>query len=478
MKRFIKGISTLLVVALLAACTPAGTTPDPTPTPEATPEATPTATPAPTPAAGAGATPTGEWSPADEGDITISVSWWGVDARADAYEAAFDIFRARYPNVTITTDWGAFGGHLDNLIIQLGAGTEPDLMQVNYAWVHSLAPDGNNVFLDLNTVSNILDLSEWTGRDLAFMRVGYQIAAVPHGMNGRVVVYNRLMMEEFGLSSFPQTVEQLIEVGARIAEGNNLNMDMGQNRHILANLDNLLFDLSILTWLYAATENTLQSGGQMLHTVQQVQAVFDVVGELQASGAVQNPLQEPTGNFVNHNDPLWTEGRAGGALVWVSDVQNFMNTFGEPGDENWGDLGVAILPIPEGGRYITMQRPSLGHAISANTQHPEVVAYLLNFLYTDEEAILAIGNTLGVPFSRTAEAVAIANDIILQPQMEGMEILGWAMGVIDEYFEDPRLRNPRLAIYEEFRHGAIDSATAAQRFISEQQAALDAVFSE
>ncbi|MDR2183422.1 MAG: ABC transporter substrate-binding protein [Clostridiales bacterium] len=469
MKRFVKGIGALVVVAFLAACGAAA--PDEPAAPDATP-APPAATPAPI------APVDEDWTPAAAGDVTINVSWWGVDARANAYEAAFDVFRARYPNVTINTDWGAFGGHLDNIIIQLGAGTEPDLMQVNYAWVHSLAPDGNNVFLDLNTVSHILDLSEWTDSDLAFMTVGGELAGVPHGMNGRIVVYNRLLMEEFGLPTFPATIEELLAVGEQVSVGNNLNMDLGENRYILSNLDNLLFDLSILTWLYATTGNTLQAEGQMLHTVDQVAAVFDIVGQLQETGTVQNPFQEPgVGNFMNHNDPLWTEGRAGGALVWVSDVQNFMSTFIEEGDQNWGDLGIAPLPLPAGASPVTMQRPSLGHAISRNTQHPEVVAYLLNFLYTDEAAILAIDNTLGVPFSRTAEAVAIANDIILPPQLEGMEILGRAMGIIDEYFEDPRLRNPRLDIFEEFRHGVIDSQTAAQRFVSEQQSALDAVFS-
>ena len=465
MKKVFKVLSVVALAGFIAACSP--TEPEPTTPPEVT-------TPAPAPEVPD--VPEG-WTPADAGDVTINFSWWGVESRAEAMEAAFDIFMERYPNITISGDWGGFAGHLDNLILQLATDVEPDIMQVNYAWVHSLAPDGNNVFLDLNTVSHILDLSEWTSGDLSFMNVGNELAGVPHGMNGRVVVYNRLLLEEFGLSTFPATVEDLIAFGEQVSVGNNLNMDLGENRFALANLDNLLFDLSILTWLQATTGNTLQGGGQMFHTEEEVAAIFDLVYELQATGTVQNPMQETAG-FPNHNDPIWTEGRAGGALVWVSDVNNFKNTFLVEGDEHWDDLGVAPLPVPAGTSQVTMQRPSLGHAISRNTAHPEVAAYLLNFLYTDEDAIRAIGSTLGVPFSSTAAEITWGEGIVSEPQIEGMYILAQSVGIIDEYFEDPRLRNPRQGIFEDFRHGNIDSATAASRFISEQQSALDEIFSE
>ncbi|MCL1996805.1 MAG: extracellular solute-binding protein [Defluviitaleaceae bacterium] len=467
MKKLIKVLPIMLLAGFVfAAC--AAPAPEPVVTPPAVVEPPPPPPVVETP---------GEWTPADAGNVTINFSWWGVEARAEAMEAAFDIFMARYPNVTIAGDWGPFGGHLDSLILQLATGEEPDIMQVNYAWVHSLAPDGNNVFFDINAVSDIVDLSEWTSGDLSFMNVGGELAGVPHGMNGRIVVYNRLLLEEFGLDTFPATVEELIAFGEQVSVGNNLGMDLGDNRYALANLDNLLFDLSILTWLYATTGNPLQQGGQMLHTEEQVAAIFDLVYELQATGTVQNPLQETAG-FPNHNDPVWTSGRAGGALVWVSDVNNFKNTFLVEGSDHWEDLGVAPLPVPAGTSPVTMQRPSLGHAISRNTSHPEVAAYLLNFLYTDPDAIRAIGATLGVPFSRTAAEITWGEGIVSDPQIEGMEILAVAVGVIDEYFEDPRLREPRQGIFGEFRHGTIDSATAAARFVNEQQSALDTIFSE
>ena len=416
------------------------------------------------------------WTPALEGDVTINVSWWGVESRADAMEEAFNIFMERYPNVNIVGDWGAFGGHLDNLTLQLATGVEPDLMQVNYAWVHSLSPDGNNVFLDLNTVDHILDLSEWQQGDLDFMNVGGELAGVPHGMNGRVIVYNRLLLEEFGLSEFPQTIEELIAFGEQVSAGNNTNIALDTNRFALANLDNLLFDLSMLTWLYEVSQNPLQRGGQMLHTEEQVREIFELVGTLQETGTVQNTLQEEPG-FPNHNDPLWTSGRAGGALVWVSDVNNFKNTFLVEGEAHWEDLGVAPLPSLTG-NSVTMQRPSLGHAISRNTNHPEVVAYLLNFLYTDPAAIRALGATLGVPFSRTAADITWNEGIVSEPQIEGMYILANSVGVIDEYFEDPRLRGPRQDILVDFRLGNIDAETAASRFINEQQFALNSILTD
>ena len=450
-------ISAVLVGAFMTAC---AQTPAPTAPTQETPSAqTPNAeTSSGVPEAIANGTP-----------VELRVAWWGNDARAEAMEAAIDIFTDRYPSVTVNIEHGVWGGGAwtENMITQLAGGVEADIMQVNYAWIHSFGR-GQNVFLDLNTVSDYIDLSEWTADELNFMTTGGELAAVPHGMNGRVMIYNHQMLEEFGLDSFPTTIEELVAYGELVAANNNA-VDDGSNRYAFLPIGPETLDIVILTMLYNHTGRTMQENGQMLHTVEEVQYVFDQLGWLQDTNTI--PTFHQMDPIQNESNPTWTAGNGGAAFEWVSNIFVVGSTFG--GGDRLDDLGIAPLPS-FGGTQATMQRPSLGHAISRNTNHPEVAAYLLNFLYTDEDALMAIGSTLGIPFPRTASEVAEREGIIAGHQALGLEILETGtMGVMDPLFEDAALRQPRFAIIEAFRSESIDSATAAQRFINEQQAALN-----
>ena len=39
--------------------------------------------------------------------IELSISWWGGDSRHEAYQKALEAFQQKYPNITVTTNYGA-----------------------------------------------------------------------------------------------------------------------------------------------------------------------------------------------------------------------------------------------------------------------------------------------------------------------------------------------------------------------------------
>jgi len=462
MKKFMVGLGALTIALALTAC--GGNDPaPPTPPPAVEQQAQP-------PSDGGG--DTGAFIPNDGNPATINISWWGNEARAEAMENALDIYRARYPHITINSNFGAFGGWLDALTTQLTGNTEPDIMQVNYAWIHSFGRH-ENAFLDLNTVSHIIDLTQWTPDMLNFMTVHGEVAGVPHGMNGRIMVYNRPLLQEAGFNQFPRTFDELLELGTILAEGNT-NLDLGNNTYAFLNLGQEAMDIIMLQMLYNMTGRGLQTNGQINYTVEEVAAVFDIVGQWRDANVFptfdqQDPVQ-------NESNPVWTSGRAGSSFEWVSNAYNqFAATFLDGGHSD--QLGIAVFPNADGNNPATMQRPSLGHAISRNSSHPEVAAHILNFLYTDEAALVALGTQLGVPVSSEAARIAQRDGTVSGMIAEGMDILNnGRMGVMDAFFEDPALRQPRFAIVEAFRMGIINSTEAAERYVNEQQAALNQIF--
>jgi oligogalacturonide transport system substrate-binding protein len=405
------------------------------------------------------------------GPTSIRVSWWGGDGRHALVNEALDLFESRYPNITVNREYGAFGGFLERLITDLSAGTTPDITQSNYSWLHTLGL-GTNVFLDLRTVSDIIDITEFEQgivNLLPFVTTSDgQVAAAPHGITGRVVLYNRHMLAEHNLTSFPATIEELIAYGEAVSAGNSAVDVDSTNTYALWPIGPETFDIIFLSWLYNHTGRNLQHNGQILHTIDEVEQAFQLMGRLIESGVVPSFDQWETPRDATN--PVWMTGRAGSAFEWVGNVFLAGGNFMEGDLDN---LGVALLPpMVDGDRQAIMQRPSLTHAIASTTANPELAAYLLNFLYTDQEALLILGSAFGVPLTRTAGALAEAEGLIEGLMLEGFHLLNDNFGEMCELFEDPNLRPARLHALESFWLGETDARQSAELWVNNQQAEL------
>ena len=406
----------------------------------------------------------------DDEQITLTMSWWGGDSRHEAVQAALDIFMERYPHITVDTQFGAFGGYLDSLILQLSGNTTPDIVQSNFSWIHTLG-GGQNVFLDLNEVSHIIDFSEW-GDLLEFARTADgEIAAVPHGMTGRVMIYNRPLLDEFGVATFPQTFDELIALGERVSAANTA-IDTGENRYIFFPFDDVATDIMLLTMLYNETGRVIVQNYQIQYSIDEVEQMFNILGRMIDSGTI--PSWEQSEAPFDATNPVWMQGRGGSAFEWVGNIFLAGNNFAA--HDGVYSLGVALLPaVAPGAGQAIMQRPSLVHAISRTTNHPEEAALLLNFLYTDEEALVALGNEFGIPLSRSAAAISAREGNTVGLQLEGLHLLEAYVGDMGAYFEDPNLRPPRLHAIEGLRTGHMTARQAAEYWVNQQQVELNAM---
>ena len=75
----------------------------------------------------------GQKAEASSGEkVTIRFSWWGSDTRHEATLKVMDMYMEKHPNVTIEGEYGAFDSFYQKLQTQLGGGTEPDIISVDY----------------------------------------------------------------------------------------------------------------------------------------------------------------------------------------------------------------------------------------------------------------------------------------------------------------------------------------------------------
>ena len=88
-----------------------------------------------------------------QGPVTLRFLWWGGSDRHARTLKALQAFEAGHPGVRVKAEYMGFNGYLEKLTTQMVGGTEPDLLQINWAWLAMFSRQGTG-FLDL---TNLVD---------------------------------------------------------------------------------------------------------------------------------------------------------------------------------------------------------------------------------------------------------------------------------------------------------------------------------
>ena len=95
------------------------------------------------------------------GDVTIKFCWWGGDSRHEATEKAVDAFMAKYPDIKVECEYGAWTGWEEKQSLAIQGGNAADVMQINWNWITSYSGNGTN-FANLEDYSDVLDLTQFS----------------------------------------------------------------------------------------------------------------------------------------------------------------------------------------------------------------------------------------------------------------------------------------------------------------------------
>lgn len=398
--------------------------------------------------------------------VTLRFSWWGSQARHDAMRAIVDRYMALHENVQIEVEYGAFEGWEQKLLRQITSGNAPDIMQVDYNWVHSFGK-GQNIFYDMHTLDSMLHLSDFESQLLSAMEVNGQLAAVPFGKTARMNLYSKALFDSYGLDC-PDTYDDFLAAGRIISAGNeDIDVD---NHYVLTNIGKATVDYFIAQMLYNNTGKPMQIGGTVAYTVDEVATVLEMYRQMEEAGAVPSFIQEdPIQNSAN---PVWMAGRSGSIREWVNVLSSYINTYkgGSAADE------LAIGPFlteGSGTPVLIYIKPTESFAIAKDSQHPEVAAAFIDFLFTDEEAVRLLGDTFGVSSHKVTRAQQEREALVTGLMWDGYQAMEtYPQVMLDPYFEDNDVRGARYKAIEASRTGVATAQNAAALYIDGQNTYL------
>lgn len=394
-----------------------------------------------------------------EESITLNVTWWGNDDRADRYNQAIALFNEEYPNIEINPAFSAWPDYWTARATEAAGSSLPDVMQMDLAYISQFGSRGG--LLDLSPyIGGELDVSGMPESLLAAGQLNEQTLGIPQSTNTLAMFYNPATVEQIGIE--PPTAEMTWEdYNAWVAEASEAG----------AALDPQLYgsgDYTGVFWMF------------IQHLVQEGNEVFTDEGEIAFT-------EDDVRAWLDQNTPLREAGHLfptdravqlaplGGFTVNETATEFTWDNFLAGYLADSGAESLEMLPVPLGtsGERGMFAKPSMLLSGAANTEHPEAVAAFISFITNDPEVGAIFGTSRGVPATESARSQLAAEGTDAQ-------VIAYEESVADDITESvPALPEgfgtieaTWLRLAEELGYGSITVDGFVEQWFAEAESAL------
>lgn len=399
-------------------------------------------------------------------DIALRFSWWGGGERHEATIKAIKAFEAQNPGVTIKGEYGGFDGYVDKLSVQLAGGVEPDIMQLDWAWISQFSKDGNG-FYDLKK-SNQIKLDDFVSESWKTGMVDGKLNGVPASYTARVFLWNKSTWDKAGLP-LPKTWDELF------AAGKIFEQKLGKDYYPL---DGQLNDTLMLAQAYM----TQKTGKAWLNPTQAKVAYTEaeaaewvrVYKRLVAEHVVptlQYRVSSGGGNPETPTEQLpdWVNGKIAGIYQWDSTFKTRLSTLPKTTVLDVGDF--LTLPGALNSGYVG--RPAQMIAVSKNSKNTEMAAKFVNWMLNSPEAAEILGSVRGVSMSKPYREVLFQANKFTPIEMKALrQIEAAKIDVPSPMAEHNRMQSWVREVFEKAVMGKVTEQEAAKLLVEETNAQL------
>ena len=377
-----------------------------------------------------------------DGPVSMTISWWGGDSRHAAYQDAIKEFQAEHDNITIEPTFAAWSGWEEKMAAAFIAGNAQDVCQINWNWLYNYSADGSK-FVDLNTVSNFLDLTQWDESAMNACYVANAQQCVPVSMTGRIFFWNMTTFNKAGITEVPKTLDDLKAAGKAFQEklGNDYYpMHLGAyDRMIL-----MVFYLESKygkDWADPTTSTLNYSEDEIAEGLNFIKSLVDdhVMMNLK-------DYYSANSDTATHQSNEWITGKIAGIFEWDSAASKYASALDDDNKDGF-TVGEEIKFGDFNGGF---SKVSMGLAITKTSQYVAESATLINFLLNEEKGASIMGSECGIPASKAglaaAQAAGAVKDLVADANSK---VMAFTTNKLDPLFENNDLKASGTGIYQE-----------------------------
>ena len=392
--------------------------------------------------------------------VELRFSWWGGDSRHAATEEAIKAFEAKYPNIKVTPEYGAWTGWEEKQSLNIVGGNAADVMQINWNWIESYSKGGTS-FANLEDYSDVLDLTQFSPESLDLCKVDNKLMAAPISLTGRVFYWNKTAFEEVGCD-IPTDLDSLYAAGEAFKA-----KDPDMYPLALMEYDRMILMVYYLESKYG--KNWVEDG-EVNYTEEEVKEGMDFITELETKHVIPT-MATFRGDMADSIDKnaKWIDGKYAGIFEWDSAASKYKSAL--EGSVNKSGQEFIVGDFVKMGDYNGgFTKISMAFAVAGNSQHPKEAAMLINFLLNDEEGVKISSTERGIPCSTEGLKILEANKLGDALTIEAnTKVMGYSKFNLDSKFEHNDLKaNPDGVYYKVFGKlstGEVDSTQAAKELI-------------
>ena len=373
--------------------------------------------------------------------VTLTMSWWGGESRHNAYQEAIKAFSAEHSTITVNPTFAAWSGWEDTMSTKFAGGVAEDVCQINWNWLYNYSKNGQT-FIDLNSVSDYLDLTQWDEAKLAACNVANAQQCVPVSMTGRIFYWNKTTFDKAGIS-FPTTLDELMAAGKTFQE--KLGDDY-YPLHLGA------YDRMILMVFYLESKYGKDWADPITSTLnyteEEIAEGLAFIKSLVDNHVMMNLKDYYSANSdtATHQSNEWITGKIAGIFEWDSAATKYSSALDDDNKDGF-TVGEEIKFGDYNGGF---SKVSMGLAITKTCEHVAEAATLIQFLLNEEKGASIMGSECGIPASKAglgyAQAAGAVKDLVADANAK---VMAFTTNKLDPLFENNDLKASGTGIYQE-----------------------------
>lgn len=314
---------------------------------------------------------------------TMRLAWWGNPTRDERTLKAADMFMAKYTEIKIETETTGWAGYWDKMNTQAAAGSLPDLMQHDYAYM--LQWVSRNQLADLTPYiqKGIIDLSKVNDSFLSGGRVGGKLYGISLGTNAVCLTYDPAVLAKAGIAepdSATWTWEDFERIALEVYRKTGVQTIPFFTTDPKVGFDNMIRQTGSATYGKTGLGFTDPAALREFYAIQL---------RLLDAGALIRP--EVAFVTVTPEEGEFAKGRSWVEFIWSNQFVSTQAAAKRP-------LKLALLPnIKNAKAKGTFLKPSMFFSIPASAENPEAAAKFLNYFLNDIAVNDMLMGERGVP---------------------------------------------------------------------------------
>ena len=374
--------------------------------------------------------------------VTLTMSWWGGESRHNAYQDAIKAFSAEHSSITVNPTFAAWSGWEDTMSTKFAGGVAEDVCQINWNWLYNYSKNGQT-FIDLNSTTDYLDLSQWDDSQLAACNVANAQQCVPVSMTGRIFYWNMTTFNKAGITEVPKSLDDLMAAGKTFQE------KLGDDYYPLhlGAYDRMILMVFYLESKYGKdwadpTTSTLN------YTADEIAEGIDFIKSLVDGHVIMSlpTYYGSNGDNAAHQSTEWITGKLAGCFEWDSSATKYQDALDEENKPGF-TVGEEIKFGDYNGGF---SKVSMGLAITKTCEHVAEAATLIHFLLNEEKGASIMGSECGIPASKAGLAAAQAAGAVKELVAEANgKVMAFVSNKLDPLFESNDLKANGTGVYQE-----------------------------